>query len=242
MQKNDTILEEIIQQAVSRGYFAINEYPGLRLSVQQFKDLGQNLTQKGIPIHSYQQDKSLNKTQAIDIINSLRKGVVPSTNLKNFTVSREDLLSKVNKNLKEVAYGKSIVRFINADLGQGKTHLLYLLREFAFEQGFAVSLVTLNQQESPLHKFLEVYHKIMWGIRTKEKTARPALDNILDRWLNLMRDKSPDQVKRLIQRVPDNVKNVLVAYHTVTNPISPNRLVTFKSCGIMIFEPLRSGY
>jgi hypothetical protein len=223
MQENDKILKEIIQQAVSSGYFAIDEYPGLRLTIQQFKDLGQNLTQKGIPIHSYQQDKSLNKTQAIDIINSLRKGVVPSTNLKNFTVSREDLLSKVNKNLKEVAYGKSIVRFINADLGQGKTHLLYLLREFAFEQGFAVSLVTLNQQESPLHKFLEVYHKIMWGIRTKEKTARPALDNILDRWLNLMRDKSPDQAKRLIQRIPDNVKNVLVAYHTVTNPISPNR-------------------
>lgn len=122
-----------------------------------------------------------------------------------------------------MAYGKSIVRFINADLGQGKTHLLYLLREFAFQQGFAVSLVTLSQQESPLHKFLEVYHKIMWEIRTKEQPDRPALDNILDRWLSLMRERSPDQVKQLVQLIPDEVKNVLIAYHHVTNPISPNR-------------------
>jgi hypothetical protein len=233
MQKNDKILEGIIQQAVSRGYFAIDEYSGVRLTAQQFKDLGQNLTKKGIPIYSYQKDKSLNKTLALDIINSLRKGVVPSTNLKYFTVSREDLLSKVNKNLKEVAYDKSIVRFINADLGQGKTHLLYLLRGFAFEQGFAVSLVTLSQQESPLHKFLEVYHKIMWGIRTKEQPDRPALDNILDGWLNLMRNKSPDQVKRLIQFVPDEVKNVLIAYHNVTNPISPNRYDQQKILGFL---------
>ena len=222
MQKND-VIQKIVQQAVKKGYFAIDEYPGLRLTAQQFKDLGQNLTKKSIPTHSYQQDKSLNKTQAIDIINSLRKGVVPSTNLDNFTVGRVDLLSKVNKNLQEVAYGKSIVRFINADLGQGKTHLLYLLREFAFQQGFAVSLVTLSQQESPLHKFLEVYHKIMWGIRTKEQPDRPALDNILDRWLSLMSNKSPAQVKRLIQSIPDEVKNVLIAYYKVTNPISPNR-------------------
>ena len=221
MQENN-VLQKIVQQAVKKGYFAIDEYSGVKLTAQQFKDLGQNLTQKGIPIHSYQQDKSLNKTQAIDIINSLRKGVVPSTNLDNFTVGRGDLLSKVNKNLQEVGYDKSIVRFINADLGQGKTHLLYLLRELAFEQGFAVSLVTLSQQESPLHKFLEVYHKIMWGIRTKEQPDRPALDNILDRWLNLMRDKVRGQVQQLIQFLPDEVKNVLIAYHTVTNPITPN--------------------
>lgn len=222
MQKND-VIQKIVQQAAKKGYFAIDEYPGLRLTAQQFKDLGQNLTKKSIPIHSYQQDKSLNKTQAIDIINSLRKGIVPTTNLDNFTVGRVDLLSKVNKNLQEVSYDKSIVRFINADLGQGKTHLLHLLREFAFEKGFAVSLVTLSQQESPLHKFLEVYHKIMWGIRTKEQPDRPALDNILDRWLSLMRNKSPDQVKRLIRFIPDNVKNALIAYYKVTNPISPNR-------------------
>jgi hypothetical protein len=222
MQKND-ILQKIVQQAARKGYFAIAEYPGLRLSAQQFRDLGRYLNKKKIPILSYQKNKDLNKQQAIGIITSLRKGIVPSTNLENFTVGRVDLLSKVNKNLQEVGYDKSIVRFINADLGQGKTHLLHLLREFAFEKGFAVSLVTLSQQESPLHKFLEVYSKIMWGIRTKKQPDRPALDNILDRWLSLMRNKSPDQVKGLIRFIPDNVKNALIAYYKVTNPISPNR-------------------
>ncbi len=162
MQKND-ILQKIVQQAVRKGYFAIAEYPGLRLTAQQFRDLGRYLNRKRIPILSYQINKDLNKQQAIDLITSLRKGVAPSTNLENFSVGRVDLISRVNRNLQEVTYDKSIVRFINADLGQGKTHLLHLLREFAFEQGFAVSLVTLSRQESPLHKFLEVYYKIMWG-------------------------------------------------------------------------------
>jgi len=72
MQKND-VIQKIVQQAVKKGYFAIDEYPGLRLTAQQFKDLGQNLSKKGISIHSYQQDKSLNPTTpVINILLALR--------------------------------------------------------------------------------------------------------------------------------------------------------------------------
>jgi len=115
------------------------------------------------------------------------------------------------------------VKFVCAYWGHGKTHLLHLLQEIAYVDDFTVSTVTLSHSECPLYRFGQVYNKIMWGIRTKDQRKRPALDNILDRWLEAMRLRQRREVERIVAGLPQDMKNALVAYYEADNPINPRK-------------------
>jgi len=111
---------------------------------------------------------------------------------------------------------------MNADYGQGKTHSLYLLREIAFQHGFVVSIVTLSQTSCPIHDFMTVYDRVMWNLRTRYRRTQPALENVLDRWLQLIRELGEEQARQLISGLPDDVKSALHAYHESQSPIKPD--------------------
>lgn len=214
-------LDTIIRHATTKGYFAFEDFPGLKLTLPELGKLKGLLDRKHLPIKSPLD--ALTRRDALSIIEALRTGTVPPDNVTAYTVGRDNLLMQVRQDLQATASGHSMVRFINADYGHGKTHLLRLLQEIAYVDDFAVSTVTLSHSECPLYRFGQVYNKIMWGIRTKDQRKRPALDNILDRWLEAMRLQQRREVERIVAGLPQDMKNALVTYYEADNPINPRR-------------------
>jgi len=219
-QKIDLL--EIIQQAKDRGYFDFADFPGLTLSFEQFKELSSLLKKKKIPFGTVSSATKLAQQEALLIVNSLRKGVPPPADVTPFSVGRKNLENKFSKDLQAVEQGSSRVRFMNADYGYGKTHSLYRLREIAFLQGFVVSIVTLSQNSCPIHDFMTVYNRIMWNLRTRDERNKPAIENVLERWLQTIREKGKERVRQIIKSLPDDLKSALHAYHESISPIRPN--------------------
>ena len=218
-------IDEVVKKAKAKGYFALEEYPGLKLSIDEL----QKLTKKVKKLPTKRPGGVVGQTAALQAVVALRNGVAPVESVASYSVGREKLLDRFQKDLAEVSRNRSRVRFLNSDLGEGKTHALSLLREIALGMDFPVSLVTLSQSECPLHDFLLVYSKVMWSIRTRDERHRPALENIFQRWLNMAREKGEDQAPELIKHLRgqsplrDNVVSALAAYCNATNIVSPNK-------------------
>ncbi|MDP2857794.1 MAG: DUF2791 family P-loop domain-containing protein [Bacillota bacterium] len=207
-----------MEKAKARGYFAVDEYPGLRLGLGEFQQLMELLRQRDIPVGA----PEVSTRKAVSIVNDLRKGIPPSEGISFISVGREELLASIHSDLAQVERGASQVRFVNADLGQGKTHVLHLLRDFAFSHGFVVSMVTLSQVFCPLHEFLEVYREVICGMRTAEERRKAALASMLQRWLEEMRQLPRDRVAKIVRGLPEDVQNAMVAYHDANNPVKPS--------------------
>lgn len=209
---------QLFDQAQLRGYFDAEEYPKLNLSIEEFKQLVEALKQHGIPIGK----PTISTKEALAIINCCRKGIPPSDRISLISVGRKESLESIRSDLDNVRRGTSQVRFINADLGQGKSHILYLLRDIAFSQGFAVSMVTLSQGFCPLHRFIDVYREVIWGMRVSEERNTAALETMLGRWLEEMKQLSRERVANIIRNLPADIQNAMIAYYSARNPIRPS--------------------
>lgn len=123
-----------------------------------------------------------------DIIDSLRNGTVPAEGTEKIAVGIDDELEEISEQLDKVQKGKSSFKFVIGDYGSGKTFFSTAVREMAYEKGFVVSSVVISQ-EAPLHKFEELYRKIMDGMRITENKRIPAFSLILEEWLLNIEDK-----------------------------------------------------
>ena len=217
-------IQSLLEEARTRGYFSIGEHPRLSLALAEYQELMGLLQEERIPFEA----PVVSAKEAATIINDLRKGIPPSKGISHISVGRTKLFGSIRSDLGRVAGGSSMVRFLNADLGQGKTHLLYLIRDFAFSQDFVVSTVTLSQSTSPLHQLLDVYRAILWGLRTAEEPTKPALESVLDRWLREMRDLPHDRSARIVRGLHEDIQNALIAYHDACNPIRPSKTKALK--------------
>lgn len=124
----------------------------------------------------------------INIIDSLRNGTVPAEGTENIAVGIDDELSEISEQLTKVQNGKSSFKFVIGDYGSGKTFFSTAAREMAYDKRFVVSSVVVSQ-EAPLHKFEELYRKIMDGMRVAENKKIPAFTLILEEWLLNIEDK-----------------------------------------------------
>jgi len=161
----------------------------------------------------------LSKNEALQVINSLRKGVPPQVNLTKFSVGRNKIIGRFKEDLEAAGNGSPQVRFLSADYGCGKTHSLYLMREHAFNEKFVVSIVTLSRNSCPIHDFMAVYYQIMWNLRTPEERMKPALENVLDKWFPKISEIGPSRARKIIEEFPDDLKNALTAYYQINNPL-----------------------
>jgi len=220
-------LRAIVAEAKRKGYYDPQDFPQVRFSQQEVLELMKLLERKGIPYGRPEVEvrplAELTVKDARRIINALRKGVPAPEGTAYYSVGRDDLLEGVAGDLKAVGSGKSLVRFLNADIGQGKTHVLYLLREFAFANDFAVSIVTLSQNSCPLYDFMMVYNQVMWGLRIDDQRHKPALSNIIDRWVEDIRVLDPTRVRQIVEReLPRDLRGIMAAYVDATNLFRPN--------------------
>lgn len=86
---------------------------------------------------------SLTSQEAELVIESLRMGVPPMGFTLLFTVGRRAELEELKRTLADSTRGGS-GRFLNANYGSGKSHLLKVIREMALDAGYAVSYITMD--------------------------------------------------------------------------------------------------
>lgn len=143
--------------------------------------------------------------QARSIIESLRKGSVPSDYVPFFTVGRDNWIKFIEDDLENyIAKGGAKVRFIRGDYGDGKTHFMSIIRHLALRQGFAVSFVVLTR-EVPIHKFEAVYQAIVRQLRGNFEGV--GIRNLLNQWLDGLEQQqtppSPDYIANLGETLRD---------------------------------------
>lgn len=219
---NELDLDELVKIAREKRVLTFHDLKGYRLNLQQIKDLQEKLSRFGIETSDKETGSvgSLSQEAAEQIITSLRSGVPPpNVDVTTYSVGCINLIQQFHDDLDKVNTGSSLVRFMNADWGSGKTHSLYLLRENAFRLGFVVSIVQLSQTICPLHDFMSVYDSILWNLRTNEQREKPALENVLDRWLHEVSVIGKDRVKRIIEFLPHHLVLALQAYYESVGPI-----------------------
>lgn len=220
-------LAAIAREAKLKGYFSTQDFPNQRFTRQEFLELMRLLEKRGIPVgqpgSEVMPTADLSVETAKRIVDALQRGIPASEGIGYYSVGRDELLDRVRQDLAAVDRRRSIVRFLNADIGQGKTHLLYLLREFAFDRDFAVSVVTLSQNSCPLYDFMAVYRDVMWGLRTEDQRRKPALSNIIDRWIEDIRVYDRARIRQIVEKeLPARLRVIMAAYVDATNLFRPN--------------------
>jgi hypothetical protein len=131
----------------------------------------------------------LEKKTARDIIDALRHGVVPRSNLNLLMVGQQTARKHLSDILLEVNANKSHFKFIRGQYGSGKTFLCSWLKEFAINNEFAVSFINISHDQ-PLSDLPIFFSGLINGLRTPEKTDSSALVDILESWLLNIHNKT----------------------------------------------------
>lgn len=141
--------------------------------------------------------------RALNIINRLREGVPPPEDVSLFSIGREDLINYFEGVLDEIAtFDQQGIKFIQADYGHGKTHLLDMLAQLALSHNFVVSIVTLDREKAPFNKLERVVPLIMDEIMTPS-VRHGGLGRILQEWAERTRDVDSNTILREIDENED---------------------------------------
>lgn len=117
-----------------------------------------------------------------EVLDSLRRGTVPSRGLDVFAVGLERYSVALQEDLARVSEGAAAVKCIRGEYGTGKTFLARWIQTLAKNQGFAVSEVQISETETPLHRLETVYRRSMERLATAD-TDNGALGSLIDGWL-----------------------------------------------------------
>ncbi len=101
---------------------------------------------------------------AIQVSESLRKGIPPQRGVDLYSVGNEKLIEGIKQRHIHGIGERGIIRFISGSWGAGKTHFFRLLREIAFQNNCLVSNVQLNVDDAALNKFERVFYAIIRNI------------------------------------------------------------------------------
>ncbi|MEU5905373.1 BREX system ATP-binding protein BrxD [Micromonospora sp. NPDC047467] len=117
-----------------------------------------------------------------DIIDALRRGVVPSNGLDVLAVGLDRFTVALDDDLDRVAEGGSVFKAVRGEYGAGKTFFTRWLAERAKRRGFAAAEVQISELETPLHRMETVYRRLVEHLST-EQFAPSAFRPVLDGWI-----------------------------------------------------------
>ena len=125
---------------------------------------------------------TLSERDIAHIFEALRKGLVPERGLEALAVGAESERLELRRQLELVEGGEGSIKFLRGGYGCGKTFISRLALEDAQRAGFATSSIVVSESDLRLHRFDEVYRKILMELRTSSY-PRGALGAIIDRWI-----------------------------------------------------------
>ncbi|MGC4896394.1 BREX system ATP-binding protein BrxD [Micromonospora sp. DT31] len=117
-----------------------------------------------------------------DIIDALRRGVVPANGLDALAVGLDRFTVALDEDLDRVAGAGSVFKAVRGEYGAGKTFFTRWLGERAKRRGFAVAEVQISELETPLHRMETVYRRLVEQLAT-EQFPPSALRPVLDNWI-----------------------------------------------------------
>lgn len=127
------------------------------------------------------------------IFERLRSGTVPEKGLDQFSVGIDKPLNEIRRQLSLAASGEGVFKFLRGGYGCGKTFMGQYSMLESLKQNFAVSFVVVSPNDTQFHKFDEVYHKIVSGLRTPTAVSG-ALGDALDRWISNIEARLSDEI------------------------------------------------
>lgn len=118
-------------------------------------------------------------------------GEPPEHGVRYFTAGLDSMLDTLKHEylgglLKE---GLSTFKLVVGDYGAGKTHFLYCLREVAWEENYAVSMISLNPRDCPFDRLELVYREIVNNLTLPPANAEgidpldKGIEFVLERWI-----------------------------------------------------------
>lgn len=119
----------------------------------------------------------------LSIIKALKIGKVPNRGTRRICVGRDAEIAEFERVLDFVGAGGFDSRFLRGDYGSGKTFMLSVVREAAFERKFIVSIINLNR-EMPFGKRDLIVGGILRGLRTPSSASSCGLDEIVQQWFS----------------------------------------------------------
>lgn len=102
------------------------------------------------------------KMRARQLVEAFRLGIVPCSQVEDFTFGRGKEMEKLRNWLR--APSKGTLRLVG-EYGTGKSHLLGYARGRALQDGFAVASVEMDPNENPFHKPKRVYSRLVRSFR-----------------------------------------------------------------------------
>ncbi len=149
---------------------------------------------------------NLGPFKARSIIEELRNGSVPADYVPFFTVGRDNWLTYIEDDLVNyIAKGGAKVRFLHGNYGDGKTHIMSVIRHIALQQGFGVSFVVLTR-EVPIHKFEAVYQAIVQQLCGNFKGT--GIRTFLNQWLDNLGSSKKPLSKEQITELSETLRNL----------------------------------
>ncbi len=114
------------------------------------------------------------------IIEALRMGIVPDSEVARFTFGRDSEIADLKAWFGDQTDG---ARFIVGTYGTGKTHLLHYLRTTALQAGYAVALVEMDGSESPFSRPKRVYSQVVQNLEVPvpDKSTRQRFRDFIRR-------------------------------------------------------------
>jgi len=184
----------------------------------------------------------LNGPAAENIINSLRSGIPNINSIMHINVditARKQWLDDIKRDLDSyIKNGYSKVRFINGRYGNGKTHLMNLIKHYAKDLNYVVS--SISAESVRLNRYDELYSAIIKNLEIKDRTQnvfKYLIENFVITKKHDLEEKhgTDDQdrivkdTKTLIKHFTDglnkssyNFKNALLKYMNNFIEASPN--------------------
>jgi hypothetical protein len=108
--------------------------------------------------------------------------VVPERGLEAFAVGIEKQRAEVSRLLGLAASGEGVFKFFRGGYGCGKTFMARLAVLDAQAKGFATSFVVVSDNDFHIHKFDDLYGRVVQELGTST-CPRGALGDIIDRWI-----------------------------------------------------------
>ncbi len=123
----------------------------------------------------------LSPQRRAELLDALRRGTVPSSNLDALAVGLEAFEPAIREDLSAVRGDRGLFKAVRGEYGCGKTFFARWLEEAARRDGFAASEVQISEGETPLHRLETVYRRLMEHLSTAD-CRQGALRTVLDGW------------------------------------------------------------
>lgn len=149
------------------------------------------------------------------LIERLREGLYDPLAIRLLTAQREELDARLQQDLRHLEAGAAVQLCICGAYGQGKSHTLAYLREYALQRGYVVSGVNLDLREMPLHQFRHVYRALLQGLTFPAAHAGsvdpPAFIDAWQAWARAQPLAAEDQAATLAALLPSSMPHVFKA-------------------------------